>query len=56
MLNSPSLEDSNDFRRARTEVMTSGRVHATTAARLEARGVDVGELERRLLQNMAFRA
>jgi hypothetical protein len=51
MLSSP-LPD--QFRIARAAVLNGVPIPAVTVALLEARGVNVGELEARLRQNMEF--
>ncbi len=45
----------NHYRIARSAVMNGVTIPAKTAAILEARGVNLGELEARILQNMEFR-
>jgi hypothetical protein len=53
MLTSPSPND-NPLRAARFAVINGVPIPARTAAQLEARGINVGELEYRIRQNMQF--
>ena len=52
MQTSPSLDHA---RIARAAVLNAVPIPPQTAAVLEARGINVGELEARLLQNLGFR-
>jgi hypothetical protein len=53
MLNTPSLK-SDPSRLFRATIMNGVTPPATVVAQLEARGVNVGELEQRLRQAMEF--
>jgi hypothetical protein len=44
----------NDLRVARNCVLDGKRIPAEVAAALEARGINVSDLERRLMDNMRF--
>lgn len=54
MQHSPSPKPDVFLHMARNQVLSTGRVSPTCAAVLEARGINVGEFENRLLQNQEF--
>lgn len=49
-----NLRSPDPLRIARAAVLNGLPIPATTAAQLEARGVNVGDLEQRLRQNAGF--
>lgn len=54
MLSSHSPSTVDHSRIARAAVLNGVSIPETTKAILEARGIDVGELEQRIRQNMGF--